>query len=368
MLDPRDPSPPSSDIAPMRWQLRVLSGPARGATCVVAGRVAIGRAASSDLQLVEQEVSRQHARIIEDEHGKHVLEDLQSSNRTFVGGEPIVRHVLEPHTSFTIGQTELLYEPAPALAEPSPPERHADIRTLRNTAEHRCLVARSHAPTTPTGPAVPSWAVTDRDGRALVFERSDGREYEGNLVDDIIEYRMLRAQHLRGGFSDPTEAQRFAALRARLVQPAVVAARPDKRAFRRFGCWLPAEVRLAAGRDHPCQVRDIGVDGAQLVAVSHGFEPEALVWLAIEVLENEQPRSLVLAARVAWVDDELVGLAFAGAPRRVEGRYAERPAPGRREHIDRREHVDRRERLDDRFATRPGVHVGLRPAASPDRS
>jgi hypothetical protein len=204
---------------------------------------------------------------------------------------------------------------------------------------------------------VPSWAVTDRDGRALVFERPDGGEYEGNLVDDIIEYRMLRAQHLRGGFSDPAEERRFATLRARLVQPAVVSARPDQRAFRRFGCWLPAEVRLAAGRDHPCQIRDIGVDGAQLVAVSHGLEPETLVWLAIEVLEAGQPRSLVLAARVAWVDDEFVGLAFAGAPRRVEGHYAERPRPAQRE------------RSAERSATpRPGVHEGLRLPPSPHRS
>ena len=144
MADLHDPALPSPDVAPTRWRLRVLNGPARGAVCVLKGRVAIGRAASSDLQLVLQEVSRQHARVVEDEHGNHVLEDLQSSNGTFVDGEPIVRHVRVPHTVFTIGQTELLYEPAPALGEPCPPPgRHADIRTLRNTAEHRCMIARS---------------------------------------------------------------------------------------------------------------------------------------------------------------------------------------------------------------------------------
>lgn len=348
----RDPAPPRSDVATSQWRLRVLNGPARGVTCEVKGRVAIGRASSSDLQLVEQEVSRQHARIVEDEHGDHVLEDLRSSNGTFVDGEPITRHVLRPHCVLTIGQTELVYEPAVQAEVAAPPGRRSDIGTLRSTAEHRCMVARSHAPTTPTGAAVPSWAVTDRDGRALVFERPDGGEYEGNLVDDVIEYRMLRAQHLRGGFAEGAAARRFAALRARLVQPAVVSARPDQRAFRRFGCWLPAEVRLATGEDHPCQVRDIGVDGAQLVAVSHGLEPEAIVWLAIEVLENGQARSLVLAARVAWVDEEFVGLAFAGAPRRVEGRYAERPSPAQRESA----------------APRPSVRPSLRLASNPERS
>lgn len=351
----RDPDPPSSSVAASQWRLRVLNGPARGATCEVTARVAIGRASSSDLQLVEQEVSRQHARIVEDEHGNHVLEDLRSSNGTFVDGEPVIRHVLRPHAVLTIGETQLVYEPTVTAEAVAPPTRRSDMKTLRNTAEHRCLVARSHAPTTPTGAAVPSWAITDRDGRALVFERPDGGEYEGNLVDDVIEYRMLRAQHLRGGFAESAPARRFAALRARLVQPAVVSGRPDRpdqRAFRRFGCWLPAEVRLATGEDHPCQVRDIGVDGAQLVAVSHGLEPEAIVWLAIEVLENGQARSLVLAARVAWVDQEFVGLAFAGAPRRVEGRYAERPSQAQREGT----------------TPRPPMRPSLRLASNPERS
>lgn len=330
MLDPRDPTPPS-DPAPSRWQLRVLNGPGRGSTCEVTGRVAIGRASTSDLQIVEQEVSRQHARIVVDEEGRHVLEDLQSNNGTFADGERVTRHLLAPHTVITIVNTQIIYEPAPVAAAPGPrPGRQADIRTLRNTAEHHCLVARSHAPTTPTGAAVPSWAITDRTGRALVFERPDGGEYEGNLVEDIVEYRMLRAQHLRGGFADTDMGRRFEALRARLVLP-LAKGKPEQRAFRRFGCWLPAEVRLASGDEHPCQVRDIGVDGAQLVAVSHGLEVEAIVWLSIEVVEGGRPRSLVLAARVAWVDDEFVGLAFAGAPRRVDGRYAEHPAPSHHE-------------------------------------
>jgi len=354
MLDARDPDSPPSDLVPTRWQLRVLNGPARGATCVVEGRVAIGRASSSDLQLVSQEVSRQHARVVMDEEGRHVIEDLASSNGTFVDGTPVTRQVLRPHSIITIVETEIAYEPAPVLTASEPaPSRQGDIRTMRSTAEHRCMVARSHAPTTPTGAAVPSWAITDRTGRALVFERPDGGEYEGNLVEDIIEYRMLRAQHLRGGFSDASMGRRFEALRGRLVQP-ITKAREEQRAFRRFGCWVPAEVRLATGDEHPCQIRDIGVDGAQLVAVSHGLEPEAIVWLAVELVENGQPRSLVLAARVAWVDDEFVGLAFAGAPRRVDGRYAAQPGPSQREH------------LDERTAPRQVPRAGLRLAVGPE--
>ncbi len=352
MLDPRDSSPSRLDPGPTRWRLRVLDGPARGATCEVTGRVIIGRASSSDLQLVEQEVSRQHARIVVDEHGRHVLEDLQSSNGTFADAELVTRRVLEPFTVITIVQTQIIYEPAPAHVEAPVVARKADIRTMRGTAEHHCMVARSHAPTAPTGAAVPSWAITDREGRAVVFERPDGSEYEGNLVEDIIEYRMLRAQHLRGGFADDAAGRRFDALRSRLVLP-VAETPPRQRTFRRFACWLPGDVRLASGEEHPCQIRDIGVDGAQVVAVSHDLEADALVWLTIDLVANGQPRSLVLAARVAWVDDEFVGLTFAGAPRTVDGRYAASPSP----HL--------RESLDERVAPRPSARSGLRLAATP---
>jgi FHA domain/PilZ domain len=352
MTAPRDCTP-SSDSEP-QWQLRVLNGPARGTTLAVGARLGIGRASSSDLQLVDQEVSRQHARIVADEHGRHVLEDLASNNGTFVGGEPIDRHVLAPHTVITIAATELVYEPGVAAELVPPAERHSDIRTLRSTAEHCGLVARSHAPTTPIGAAVPSWAITDHEGRTLVFERPDGGEYEGNLVDDIMEYRMLRAQHLRGGFADASNRQRFESLRVRLQQPPSSDPQLARRAFTRFGCWLPAFVQAAAGDEHPCQVRDIGVDGAQLVVGSHGLAREALVSLTIEVVESNQPRSIVLAARVAWVEDELVGLAFAGAPRRFESHYAEQPGP------------EHRDTLRDRDAGIRLARVSLRPTADPE--
>ncbi|MEX1366940.1 MAG: hypothetical protein AB1Z98_27685, partial [Nannocystaceae bacterium] len=55
-----------------------------------------------------------------------------------------------------------------------------------------------------------------------------------------------------------------------------------------------------------------------------GPEADTVVWLTVEMKIGAEPRSLVLGARVAWIDDEFIGLAFAGAPRRVQGRYASR--------------------------------------------
>lgn len=345
-----------------RWQLRVLHGPACGTVCVLQGPLGIGRAVGSDLQLVAQEVSRQHARIVEDEHGRHVLVDLDSSNGTTVGGRTVHRHVLSPNDVIAIADVQLVYEAVPEPARPAPPpSRQADVRSFRSTARHPVLAARTHAPTTPVGAAAAPEALRDRDGRVLVFERPDGTEYEGNLVDDIIEYRTLRAQHLRGGFGDPSEAQAFERLKVRLQPPPSSDRRLAQRAFQRFGCWLPACLRLVSGESLPCHVRDLGVDGAQLVTEAHELHVEAIVWLAIDVVAAGQPRALMLAARVAWIDGELLGLAFAGAPRRVDGRYAERHAG--REVLDERT-ADR----EGRASTSPPAPLGLRLAVSSGRS
>lgn len=332
MTIPRIPNDPHADAAAPRWQLRVLNGPARGTSHAVGTRLAIGRAASSDLQLVDQEVSRQHAHIVADQHGRHVLEDLDSRNGTYVDGKNVHRKVLRPHAVITIADTELLYEPAPAIAEPANgPERCTDAVTFRSTAEHAVVVARTHAPTTPVGAAIPPGTLLDRDGRALVFERPDGGEYEGNLVADILEYRTLRAQHLRGGFSDPCTTRAFERLRDKLQQPPSADRRLALRAFCRFGCWLPAHVRLASGEELSCHIRDVGVDGAQLMVTDHHMPSETIAWLMVEVIEAGERRAIALAGRVAWIDGEFLGLAFAGAPRRVDGRYAKQPT--RREEL-----------------------------------
>src|SRR5688572_24133332 len=64
-------------------RIRILNGPLRGATYLIRERVGIGRASSSDIQLVHDGISRQHAQIVTDDRGRHVLVDLDSSNGTF---------------------------------------------------------------------------------------------------------------------------------------------------------------------------------------------------------------------------------------------------------------------------------------------
>ena len=97
------------DLQDMRWRIRILNGPLRGVTHSIRKRVSIGRASSSDVQLVHDGISRQHAQIIVDQD-RHVLQDLDSSNGTFVDEQRIRRHPLEPGTVFKIMKVKLVYE------------------------------------------------------------------------------------------------------------------------------------------------------------------------------------------------------------------------------------------------------------------
>jgi FHA domain/PilZ domain len=283
-----------------RWQLRVLDGPLRGSIHLLGDRLSIGRAGSSDLQILHDAVSRQHAHVARDAEGHHVLVDLVSSNGTFVDGRRVERLVLRPHAVVSIADTQLVYEPT----DP-------------------------HGPTTQV-----RWG---HELHPLSFLGPDGVEHGGRLLDEILEYRTLRAQARRSDLPHPAQQAHFEALEAHLRQPqgprvpqapdhseAATRVHPgdERRAFGRYACWFPATLRLAAGQERPCSVHDMGVDGAQLAVESEGLEHDEFVWLSISLEGTGQPRDEVLTGRVAWIDRDTVGLAFAGAPRSERHRAA----------------------------------------------
>jgi len=91
-----------------RPYLVALTGPDAGRTYRLAdGSMTIGRAKSCDVRVVDDEVSRDHARIIC--VGTNVMvEDLGSRNGTFVNGESVSRHLLADGDKVTIGDTTIL--------------------------------------------------------------------------------------------------------------------------------------------------------------------------------------------------------------------------------------------------------------------
>ncbi|MCX4240609.1 FHA domain-containing protein [Paraliomyxa miuraensis] len=277
-----------------RWQLRVLSGPLRGAVHQLGDRLSIGRSGSNDLQLAHEVISRQHVHVADDGQGRHVVIDLVSRNGTFVDGRRVERQVLRPHAVIRIADIELIYEPANPRA------------TI-------------------------TWIRWGRDRHPIRFVAPDGTEHGPRLLDEIIEYRTLRAQSRRGELPNPRQQARHDALLAHLRQPAGVGA-DERRTFCRFECRFPAHLRLASGYERDCQIDDLGVDGARITVAGLDLGPDQssadglgfdeFVWLSIPLEGNGHPRDEILTSRIAWAAGSTVGLAFAGAPRSERHRAA----------------------------------------------
>jgi pSer/pThr/pTyr-binding forkhead associated (FHA) protein len=91
-------------------RLEVISGVAPGSTLVVEDELIIGRHATGAGRLSkDEEISRQHARISREATGNYAIEDLGSSNGTFVNGLRIQSpRVLALGDSIETGATTLV--------------------------------------------------------------------------------------------------------------------------------------------------------------------------------------------------------------------------------------------------------------------
>jgi len=70
----------------------------------------IGRNPTTDVTLLDENISREHALILFDaESGVYTIEDLQSTNGTKVNGKGIRSHPLEPGDEIQIGHTRFQF-------------------------------------------------------------------------------------------------------------------------------------------------------------------------------------------------------------------------------------------------------------------
>ena len=70
--------------------------------------VVMGRGSEADIRIDDAGISRRHARIVRLPEGGYVLEDLGSTNGSFVGDKPIERHVLADGDRIGLGRTTVL--------------------------------------------------------------------------------------------------------------------------------------------------------------------------------------------------------------------------------------------------------------------
>ncbi len=89
-------------------------------------RLTIGRRPDNDIHIENLAVSGYHAVVLRTDEG-HVIEDLNSTNGTYLGDAPVKRHLLRPGDILRVGKHELVYSTeektaaeAPKAAAPSP--------------------------------------------------------------------------------------------------------------------------------------------------------------------------------------------------------------------------------------------------------
>lgn len=89
--------------------LRVVAGRdmLKYATLAHEDQIVIGRDETAELRLSDVTVSKRHARVLTDESGTIMVEDLQSTNGTSVNAKPVTRTLLRPGDHLEVGGVSL---------------------------------------------------------------------------------------------------------------------------------------------------------------------------------------------------------------------------------------------------------------------
>jgi pSer/pThr/pTyr-binding forkhead associated (FHA) protein len=116
----------------------------------------IGRKSGNELVIEDHTVSGQHARIVKIQ-SVYFLEDLKSTNGTFVNGKRIERHQLRDADVITIGQHRMIFqEPVAPAGAASVPAAHLDQTMVIGSAD------ASAAPATTPAKILVTQGKTDR--------------------------------------------------------------------------------------------------------------------------------------------------------------------------------------------------------------
>ncbi len=105
--------------------LIIRQGPQAGMSFPLAGnQIIIGREEGLDITLQDPESSRRHARIIW-QAGQYIIDDMGSTNGTFVNGVQITApQILNPGDSIGVGQTALVFQMAGGMPVGMPQQYH----------------------------------------------------------------------------------------------------------------------------------------------------------------------------------------------------------------------------------------------------
>ncbi len=112
-------------------ELVIVAGPGEGRAFALGERSVIGRQAGCDLQLADNTVSRHHAVIVE-EKGEYYVEDLGSSNGTYVNGHEVRRARLRHGDTIKLSHAVLAFRDEPT--------HHTSVAVVPTETRHSAVV------------------------------------------------------------------------------------------------------------------------------------------------------------------------------------------------------------------------------------
>lgn len=138
-------------------------------------RFTIGRKPDNDLVIDNPAVSGHHALIFIEE-GAFFIEDLGSTNGTFVNDAKILKEKLKNSDGIVVGKHVLIYQDEIAVPPPPPREAELDKTVILETAKQQELLKAVHGT---MKPAAVGGKTTEKVGRLTVVSgETDRKEYE----------------------------------------------------------------------------------------------------------------------------------------------------------------------------------------------
>ena len=144
------------------------------------GPISIGRGANSHVFLPDKAVSRQHAVVHSTEDGKWVIEDLGSSNKTYLNDKPIDKAEVKHGDCLRITDfvMEIMLEQEIGEEMPVHPEDTLKLEAALATPKHETVVRRPDAQHAP--------AMRLAAGRLTDFAGATQRIFDAEDLDNLL--------------------------------------------------------------------------------------------------------------------------------------------------------------------------------------
>jgi pSer/pThr/pTyr-binding forkhead associated (FHA) protein len=172
----------------------------------------IGRLPDNAVVIDNPAVSGHHARLVP-EGEQHFLEDLHSTNGTFINGQRITRQALANGDVVLVGKHKLVYEGTREedeipgrLQTPSQPVAQLQATIMLDTKAHRELLAKVQGTGQPTSGPQPAGSGAKTGTLSVVSGSTDKSEYSLDAATSMVGKSRTSQIRLTGWFKPDVAA------------------------------------------------------------------------------------------------------------------------------------------------------------------